>query len=930
MLRHRVIGFLLMLALAAAVYGQELTPAISRTGENASQIGLYEKYEILVKLDNVSYINPFNPEEVDVRAYFTSPTGKSWTIYGFYDNYMGRNQWKVRFAPGEPGTWSYTLQVTTPRGVGSSPAYTFIAKTSVHKGWLHVSPENPHYLMHDSGAPFYGVSVFWPWKITEPGLVTLKASGCNLVGFWNVTYDDGTLIESISSGLGRYDQNKCERIDTILEWMEKRDMMMMLSIVPHDLFCLNMPGWAALWNSNPYKNICAVEEIYANETAWKYQEKQYRYIIARWGHSRGLGLWEIMNEINGTDGWAAGRIREAEEWTRKVHSFLKSNDPYNRPTTASASGGQWWPNGYAIFDLPNVHLYETGWPAKYDNNPLRSSLYTYHNVTRQMWNGFAKPAIMGEAGWLDSYGRFAGTSDEYAASYHNAIWASWASGLSCSPIWWAYDSRVFGPKVQERMKWFSRWTPRIDYASRAYAPASAHADNADAFAMSDGETAFGWMRDEWGRDISGRALQLTGLRDSVYAVEWYDTWKGVVLATHLRPCLNGMLYDEAPALAAATPDLAFAIKPAQGGTVPHRLGLLASPQQLYSDGMSQASLQCLIFDEQGRFCSQAANVVTFSLSGMGKLLGAASITASQGLALAAVGSDSSGSGLARIIVTSPGLLPDTVTIAMTDVQPVDNFEAYGTTANIDLFWNVRAGTAVNLSIEKSAIAAGAQGLRIDYTIGNGRPPYAGFFFRFPDTLKSAKYMRFWLGGDGSNRTLAILLNQYSSSYWQYQMTLPAAGGGWFEIPLTAFAANEGMAPVDLSQVSTLSFNILKGAGANGSGILYLDEITLANSAQTSGIAAPESAAPLSLQLRQNYPNPFNASTALSFDLPQRSHARVAVYNLRGQRIAMLNDAELPAGRHTLRWEAGESPSGTYFIALQTPDQTKYIKCALLR
>ncbi len=245
---------ILFMLISAAAYSQATAPSIQRQSENSSQVGLYEKYEIVLALKDAVYNNPYDPEEIDVRALFVSPTGRQWAIYGFYDNFQNRNQWKVRFAPNEAGLWSYSLSVTAPAGTGSSMGYTFTALPSTHRGWLHTSPVNPHYLVHDNGASFYGVATFWPWKInnTASGLGALQNAGCNLVGYWNVTYDDNTLIESMSSGLGRYDQNKCNRIDQILEWMEQRGMVLMLSIWPHDLFCLDMPGWAALWKSNPY------------------------------------------------------------------------------------------------------------------------------------------------------------------------------------------------------------------------------------------------------------------------------------------------------------------------------------------------------------------------------------------------------------------------------------------------------------------------------------------------------------------------------------------------------------------------------------------------------------------------------------------------------------------------------------------------------
>ena len=38
---------------------------------------------------------------------------------------------------------------------------------------------------------------------------------------------------------------------------------------------------------------------------WVYQQKLYRYMLARWGYSRSLGIWELVNEI---DALTAGRV----------------------------------------------------------------------------------------------------------------------------------------------------------------------------------------------------------------------------------------------------------------------------------------------------------------------------------------------------------------------------------------------------------------------------------------------------------------------------------------------------------------------------------------------------------------------------------------------------------------------------------------------
>jgi len=52
----------------------------------------------------------------------------------------------------------------------------------------------------------------------------------------------GGIIESMTAGLGRYDQPKCGRIDQLIAWSEARNLKMMLAIWPHDLFCNSLVG----------------------------------------------------------------------------------------------------------------------------------------------------------------------------------------------------------------------------------------------------------------------------------------------------------------------------------------------------------------------------------------------------------------------------------------------------------------------------------------------------------------------------------------------------------------------------------------------------------------------------------------------------------------------------------------------------------------
>lgn len=70
-------------------------------------------------------------------------------------------------------------------------------------------------------------------------------------------------------------------------------------------------------------------------------------------------------------------------------------------------------------------------------------------------------------------------------------------------------------------------------------------------------------------------------------------------------------------------------------------------------------------------------------------------------------------------------------------------------------------------------------------------------------------------------------------------------------------------------------------------------------------------------LWQNYPNPFNPVTVISWQLAVGSRVELTVYNMRGQKVAKLVDANQSAGRHSIEWHAGNLASGVYIYCLST-------------
>ena len=88
--------------------------------------------------------------------------------------------------------------------------------------------------------------------------------------------------------------------------------------------------------------------------------------------------------------------------------------------------------------------------------------------------------------------------------------------------------------------------------------------------------------------------------------------------------------------------------------------------------------------------------------------------------------------------------------------------------------------------------------------------------------------------------------------------------------------------------------------------------------------------PAETELDRNYPNPFNPSTTIRFQLPERRHVTVAVFNMLGQRVATLVDGEMSAGYHNVVWNAGAAPSGVYFVRMQAGAYTAIRRAILTK
>jgi hypothetical protein len=62
---------------------------------------------------------------------------------------------------------------------------------------------------------------------------------------------------------------------------------------------------------------------------------------------------------------------------------------------------------------------------------------------------------------------------------------------------------------------------------------------------------------------------------------------------------------------------------------------------------------------------------------------------------------------------------------------------------------------------------------------------------------------------------------------------------------------------------------------------------------------------------QNYPNPFNPVTTIKYSLPVADFVNISVYNLLGQKVAVLMNKNQASGTYRLKWDATGFVSGVY-------------------
>ncbi len=520
--------------------------AIADISLNTTTPALYDKFEMTFNL-SATYANPFDPEEVDVRATVRTPSGETETVPGFYRSDSSPH-WAVRYAPRQKGAHQVVLSVVDANGATTSGAYAFTAgDPAPGRGFMGVSGDR---FVDGFGRQLTLLGTNYAWS--SPADITAampeyKDANMNLMRFWltcwwaNYSPEYGPVtttqngIEMTYNGIGDYNLDNLARMDEVMAAAEANDIYLMLTLNSFGDFYYDWAyhaynranGGPSDWREND-------TDFWYNPEALRYQERLLRYVFARWGYSTSLGMLEYWNESDNrvdTETW----IRDS--WHRSMDTYWKSLDFYNHPTTTSfawkdhveqhATQDSW--DNLDTLDVVNMHLYE-------DRSDIVDLWESSLDALRRFGD---RPIFMGEVGKTHN-----DTSSDTELLYylHDGLWAPiFRAGAAGANVWWIFEDG-FDPPAEYKAQYkaladfIQPVEGRVLYMPVQDVAATGEGVQASGYVSAD--RALLWANDELSpydaaapRTVSGAELTLDGMQHGPYEVTFYDTYTGETVGT---------------------------------------------------------------------------------------------------------------------------------------------------------------------------------------------------------------------------------------------------------------------------------------------------------------------------------------------------------------------------------------------------------------
>jgi len=276
---------------------------------------------------SITYTNPL--QQASLRVQFTSPLGETAQAYGFWD---GGRTWRVRFAPDQPGRWTFYTTCSDGGNTGLNAQHgEFLCTSTIGQsrfrrhGPVRVALDQ-HHLEHADGTPFFWLAD----TVTRGALVAdpkswatyavIRASQNFTVAQWAVATGGDLEHESALTGFP-------ERIGVNPDFFKRLDAKLDILTAAGILSAI-----CPLPESNPQPEVVALPDDQAALLT--------RYVVARWGAEP--VAWSLAP---GSD------AKQIERW-KKIGKEVFSEIPHRPVVVYSKQADQ----GLAFADLQWVDV----------------------------------------------------------------------------------------------------------------------------------------------------------------------------------------------------------------------------------------------------------------------------------------------------------------------------------------------------------------------------------------------------------------------------------------------------------------------------------------------------------------------------------------------------------------------------------------------
>ena len=509
-----------ILSLLVLLFGTAVRAQIRSVECSAATVKRYERVDFTVRL-RATYENAYLQEEAALDMLIRTPQGEERLLPCYWvEGASGQlSRWEARFMPQEAGEYTLRFRLTE-RGKQTSlskPLRLEVRQETAGHGILHT--RDYWTLVYDDGTPFRGVAenICWESRSNDDSrffkelheqhdrynydrmLPLFAGNGGNFIRVWMCGFNfpidqhDHFNNHRYTPSDAYYNPSAVARLDHFVALAE--------ALGVHAMLCMGQGA------------VRADRAFFTDEEPARRYMNRLRYIVARWGCSPAIGMWEFFNEIDNIQHRNAGNPIPAGEivaWHARMSKYLKSIDPYGHPVTTSISHRDLHGlNAVPELDINQKHIYcNTG--------GIPSEILRYENR-------FGKPYVIGEFGyewdWSKNFDEFGAEMDR---DFRRGLWYGIFSPTPVTPMswWWEYFEN------RGMMSYF-RGVRRISDrmladGKGAFEQLSVTCPPAEAMAVRCGETIYVYLCNHSSDAIERASLTVNLAAQGRHAVQTFD------------------------------------------------------------------------------------------------------------------------------------------------------------------------------------------------------------------------------------------------------------------------------------------------------------------------------------------------------------------------------------------------------------------------